>query len=46
MAVDHPYLVVYSKAAMNRNSSVVDANNGEVICGLCHESVEEPVVSA
>ncbi|KAL8105314.1 ATP-dependent helicase rhp16-like [Apium graveolens] len=46
-AVDHPYLVVYSKTPRRRNPSVIqDANNGELICGLCHESVEDPVVSA
>ncbi|KAL8144659.1 hypothetical protein AgCh_003014 [Apium graveolens] len=43
-AVNHPYLVVYSKTAMSRNpSAVLDANDGEVICGLCHESVEDHV---
>ncbi|KAK1353590.1 DNA repair protein RAD16 [Heracleum sosnowskyi] len=45
-AVNHPYLVVYSKTAMSRNPSVVGANNGEGICGLCDESVEDPVVNA
>ncbi|XP_074368096.1 ATP-dependent helicase rhp16-like [Apium graveolens] len=46
-AVNHPYLVVYSKTAMSRNpSAVLDANDGEVICGLCHESVEDHVVNA
>ncbi|KAL1812900.1 hypothetical protein ACET3Z_022965 [Daucus carota] len=57
-AVDHPYLVVYSKTALSKNSNVGNANNGEVntsqvddkngevICGLCHDSVEDPVVTA
>ncbi|XP_074356884.1 DNA repair protein RAD16-like isoform X1 [Apium graveolens] len=45
-AVDHPYLVVYSKTALSKNANVVDANDGEVICGLCHDSVEDPVVTA
>ncbi|KAK1389047.1 ATP-dependent helicase rhp16 [Heracleum sosnowskyi] len=45
-AVDHPYLVVYSKTALSKNASVVDANNGEVICGLCRDSIEDPVVTA
>ncbi|KAL8144667.1 hypothetical protein AgCh_003022 [Apium graveolens] len=46
-AVDHPYLVLFSKAAKSRNlNEVLDANNGELICGLCNESAEDPLVSA
>lgn len=37
--------MVYSKTALSKNANVADANNGEVICGLCHDSVEDPVVS-
>ncbi|XP_017251223.2 DNA repair protein RAD16 [Daucus carota subsp. sativus] len=35
-ALDHPYLVIYSKSR----------NNNEVLCGLCHELAEDPLVSA
>ncbi|KAL8144665.1 hypothetical protein AgCh_003020 [Apium graveolens] len=43
-AVDHPYLVLFSKAAKSRNlNEVLDANNGELICGLCNGSAEDPL---
>lgn len=48
-AVDHPYLVVYSKAANVapplQNGSMTDADSYEQTCGLCHEPAEDPVVS-
>ncbi|XP_063941814.1 ATP-dependent helicase rhp16 [Daucus carota subsp. sativus] len=43
-ALNHPYLVVYSKNALSQSSVAND--DGEVKCGLCHESVEDPVVNA
>ncbi|XP_010244485.1 PREDICTED: DNA repair protein RAD16 [Nelumbo nucifera] len=45
-AVDHPYLVVYSKTAALRNGSATDASIGEQDCGICHDAAEEPVVTA
>ncbi|KAL8144666.1 hypothetical protein AgCh_003021 [Apium graveolens] len=46
-AVDHPYLVLFSKAAKSRNlNEVLDANDGELICGLCNGSAQDPLVSA
>jgi len=45
-AVDHPYLVVYSQSSSSR--SAVMANNAttvEQICGICHEPIEDLVVS-
>ncbi|XP_059661087.1 DNA repair protein RAD16 isoform X2 [Cornus florida] len=46
LAVDHPYLVVYSRTAMERTGSIVDAGNSEQECGLCHDPVEDPVVTS
>ncbi|KAF7805789.1 DNA repair protein RAD16-like isoform X1 [Senna tora] len=45
-AVDHPYLVVYSQTAASRSD--INGSNGrdEEECGLCHESVEDCVVTA
>ncbi|XP_063941817.1 ATP-dependent helicase rhp16 [Daucus carota subsp. sativus] len=43
-ALNHPYLVVYSKNALSQSSVAND--DGEVKCGLCHKSVEDPVVNA
>ncbi|KAA8524696.1 hypothetical protein F0562_011119 [Nyssa sinensis] len=45
-AVDHPYLVVYSSSAVGRTGSMVDAGNSEQVCGLCHDPVEDPAVTA
>ncbi|KAL7000078.1 hypothetical protein U1Q18_001228 [Sarracenia purpurea var. burkii] len=45
-AVDHPYLVVYSKTAGGRIGSVAIASYGEQLCGLCHEPIEDPVVTS
>nr|GLL17499.1 kinesin-like protein KIN-14S [Ipomoea trifida] len=42
-AVDHPYLVEYSVSALARSENAVDASNVEQPCGICHDSVEEPV---
>lgn len=45
-AVDHPYLVVYSPtAAALKGGNLVSNGNVEVECGLCHDAVEDPVVS-
>lgn len=47
-AVDHPYLVVYSRSAIARNEArneaLADAGSVEQLCGLCHDPVEDPVV--
>lgn len=47
-AVDHPYLVVYSRSTIARNEArneaLADAGSGEQLCGLCHDPVEDPVV--
>uniref|UniRef100_A0A5B7BR46 Putative DNA repair protein RAD16 n=1 Tax=Davidia involucrata TaxID=16924 RepID=A0A5B7BR46_DAVIN len=45
-AVDHPYLVVYSSTAVARTGSMVDTGNDEQVCGLCHDPVEDPVVTS
>lgn len=47
-AVDHPYLVVYSSSAMRRaiGTAVEASSKGEQECGLCHDPVEDPVVSS
>ncbi|XP_058220285.1 DNA repair protein RAD16 isoform X3 [Rhododendron vialii] len=45
-AVDHPYLVVYSKTAMERLGLEADSSGDEQVCGLCHETVEDPVVTS
>ena len=44
-AVDHPYLVVYSKKDFQKNSSATVAN-GSTTCELCHEPPQERVVSS
>ncbi|CAH9060320.1 unnamed protein product [Cuscuta europaea] len=44
-AVDHPYLVVYSSTAMARREDAVGASNADQTCGLCHDPVEDPVVT-
>lgn len=43
-AVDHPYLVVCSGAAVLRNENNVGAGNDGQVCGICHDPVEDPVV--
>ncbi|CAN4097499.1 unnamed protein product [Withania somnifera] len=45
-AVDHPYLVVYSSTALARSESPNDAGCVEQPCGLCHDPVEDPVVTS
>lgn len=45
-AVDHPYLVVYSRANFLRNESIADCDIGEQACGLCHDPVEDAVVTS
>lgn len=44
-AVDHPYLVVYSRTAALRSGNIVDTDNGEQECGICHDPIEDPAVS-
>ncbi|XP_071736737.1 DNA repair protein RAD16 [Rutidosis leptorrhynchoides] len=44
-AVDHPYLVVYSKSAVARRT-IEPASNDEQFCGLCHDAAEDPVVTS
>ncbi|XP_023757117.1 DNA repair protein RAD16 [Lactuca sativa] len=46
-AVDHPYLVVYSKTAVARRaneSKPIDEQ--DQVCGLCHDVAEDPVVTS
>ncbi|KAL8239398.1 hypothetical protein R6Q59_015965 [Mikania micrantha] len=43
-AVDHPYLVVYSKSAVARRSEIKSAD--EQFCGLCHDVAEDLVVTS
>ncbi|MCD7445854.1 hypothetical protein HAX54_015578 [Datura stramonium] len=45
-AVDHPYLVVYSSTALARSGSTNDAGYVEQPCGLCHDPIEDPVVTS
>ncbi|MED6182637.1 hypothetical protein PIB30_030374 [Stylosanthes scabra] len=45
-AVDHPYLVVYSQAAARKGGDVVSNATAEQACGICHEPVEDPVVTS
>lgn len=45
-AVDHPYLVIYSRTAALRSGNMVDSDNTEQVCGICHHPAEDPRVSA
>lgn len=45
-AVDHPYLVVYSRANSLKNESVAESDSGEQVCGICHDPVEDPTVTS
>ncbi|KAK4255337.1 hypothetical protein QN277_008349 [Acacia crassicarpa] len=45
-AVVHPYLVVYSQAALLKAGVEVRNDNVEQECGLCHDPVEDPVVTS
>lgn len=44
-AVDHPYLVIYSATALKEAPTFESAAAADDFCGLCHESVEDSVVS-
>ncbi|KAL9235873.1 hypothetical protein vseg_010605 [Gypsophila vaccaria] len=44
-AVDHPYLVVYSRTNCLRNESIVDTENVEQACGICHDPIKDLVVT-
>ncbi|XP_057247725.1 ATP-dependent helicase rhp16 isoform X3 [Beta vulgaris subsp. vulgaris] len=41
-AVDHPYLVVYSRTNSLRSESGLETDNGEHACGICHDPAEDP----
>ncbi|MCL7026654.1 hypothetical protein MKW94_003786 [Papaver nudicaule] len=43
-AVNHPYLVIYSQSAALKNA--IDDDGGGKDCGLCHDPVEDPVVTS
>ncbi|XP_015877766.1 ATP-dependent helicase rhp16 isoform X2 [Ziziphus jujuba] len=43
-AADHPYLVVYSATAALRNAMNANVDNGEQVCGICHDPAEDLVV--
>lgn len=48
-AVDHPYLVVYSRtgsAPSNQSDDTVDAMHAEPICRICNDPVEDAVTTA
>ncbi|KDP22729.1 hypothetical protein JCGZ_01831 [Jatropha curcas] len=45
-AVDHPYLVVYSKTAAQKGENLVEAHNVEQVCGICHDPAEDPVATS
>ncbi|CAN0914462.1 ATP-dependent helicase rhp16 [Linum grandiflorum] len=45
-AVDHPYLVVYSATAVQRQENAVDENVVGQVCGVCHDPADDPVVSS
>ncbi|GAB2215035.1 hypothetical protein Drorol1_Dr00019409 [Drosera rotundifolia] len=45
-AVDHPYLVVYSAVNALKTGGTIENDNTEQSCGICHESVEDPVVTS
>ncbi|OIV99204.1 hypothetical protein TanjilG_19700 [Lupinus angustifolius] len=45
-AVDHPYLVVYSPTAALRGGNLAGNGTVEQECGLCHDQVEDPVVTS
>lgn len=44
-AVDHPYLVVYSKTASLRGETEADAEHVQQVCGLCNDLADDPVVT-
>ncbi|XP_021745946.1 DNA repair protein RAD16-like [Chenopodium quinoa] len=45
-AVDHPYLVIYSRANSLRNESVAEEDSGEQACGICHDPIEDLTVTS
>ncbi|XP_052290556.1 DNA repair protein RAD16 isoform X4 [Citrus sinensis] len=45
IAVDHPYLVVYSKTASLRGETEADAEHVQQVCGLCNDLADDPVVT-
>eukprot|EP00258_Populus_trichocarpa_P024901 XP_024440920.1 DNA repair protein RAD16 isoform X3 [Populus trichocarpa] len=45
-AVDHPYLVVYSKTSALKGGNMVDLDSAKNACGICHEPAEDPVVTS
>ncbi|KMT02025.1 hypothetical protein BVRB_9g208500 isoform A [Beta vulgaris subsp. vulgaris] len=45
-AVDHPYLVVYSRTNSLRSESGLETDNGEHACGICHDPAEDPTVTS
>ncbi|KAL2331847.1 hypothetical protein Fmac_019428 [Flemingia macrophylla] len=45
-AVDHPYLVVYSQSAASRSEVMTSNATVEQVCGICHEPVEDVVVTS
>lgn len=45
-AVDHPYLVVYSQTAVLKAKMEAEDDDVEQVCGLCHDPVEDGVVSS
>ncbi|XP_027345923.1 DNA repair protein RAD16-like isoform X2 [Abrus precatorius] len=45
-AVDHPYLVVYSPTAALRGGNLASNGDVEQACDLCHDAVEDPVVTS
>ncbi|KAJ0054048.1 hypothetical protein Pint_02015 [Pistacia integerrima] len=45
-AVDHPYLVVYSRTATLKGGSEADTEPVKKICGVCHDLADDPVVTS
>ncbi|XP_057526448.1 DNA repair protein RAD16 [Amaranthus tricolor] len=45
-AVDHPYLVVYSRANSSQSESGIETDIAEQTCGICHDPIEDPVVTS
>ncbi|XP_049377528.1 ATP-dependent helicase rhp16-like [Solanum stenotomum] len=45
-ALDHPYLVEYSSTVVDRSGSTNNVGYIEQSCGLCHDLVEDPIVTS
>ncbi|KAK6918853.1 Zinc finger, C3HC4 RING-type [Dillenia turbinata] len=46
-AVDHPYLVVYSKTVARKSEGLINSGDSEEhVCGLCNDPAEDPVVTS